>query len=1245
MAGTGTQGYSGDGGSATAASLSGPSALTASPGGDVFFFDSGNHRVRRISAGTISTVVGNGSAGFSGDGGAATAASIDFITQLALDGSGNLYLADGNQRRVRKVTGGTITTVAGNGSATFSGDGGAATSAGLDSVGGITVDNSGSLYLSSQTRVRKVTSGTITTIAGGPTSGFAGDGGPAATAQLSMASALSAAGSGLYLLDANRVRRIDTGGTITTVVGNGSAAFSGDNGSATTAQLDTPQGITFDPSGNLYVADASNDRVRRITPAGTITTVAGSGSSGFSGDGAQATSAKLRGPADVAVDAAGNLYIADAGNDRVRKVTPAGVISTVAGTGAFGSSGDGGPAAAATFRAVDGVAVDTSGNLYIADGIDHRIRKVAPGGTITTFAGTGTAGYSGDGGPATAAALNHPVAVDTDAAGNVYISDGNNARIRRVAPAGTITTVAGNGSFGFSGDNGAATAAALANPSGVAFDATGAMYVADSSNYRVRRVANGTISTVAGTGTDGFSGDGAAATAARVTGPASVAVDASGSVHFSDVDLVQLGSHGSNRIRKVVAATTPGAPIGVAAVAGNQAATVTWTAPTSNGGSPITGYTVTSNPAGKTCSWTTGPLTCVVSGLTNGTAYTFTVTATNIAGTSAASSTSPAVVPAATTMVPAQPRLDRIRPWIDVVNWYRAGAGLPAVTDNPVWSDGIRKHLDYLNNTPLQYFTGPYVSWHTENPASPWYTPEGAAAAQSSDLGGWGTSDRESIEGWITAPFHAVGIIRRNLTQAAYYRQPSGGGAGLDVIRGLSGGSGTAPVLFPGPNSVVGLHSMGAEVPNPVERCGYTTGPGLPMIALLPQAPPAGTTATLVDDKGTSYDVCEVDQNNFVTSDPVYGQTGHAILEGDHAVFVVPRSPLADGRYTVSIHQPSKPDITWSFFIAGYQTDQIGGLGVVPVHVTDTPNATVIGNLTVTQPGAAGYTTAFPCSGDRPLASNNNYLAGQTIPNFAVVQADANGNICLYTKAAGHLIWDQVGATTAFGVSAPTRVFDSRTSGKLAKDGVATVHVTDVPNATVLGNLTVTQPDESGFTTAFPCSGDRPLASNNNYLAGQTIPNFAVVQADANGNICLYTTASAHLIWDQVGATTAFGVSTPTRVFDSRVGGAKVAKGGVATVHVTDVPNATVLGNLTVTQPDESGFTTAYPCAGGRPLASNNNYLAGQTIPNFAVVQADANGNICLYTTASAHLIWDQVGATTAFGVSTPTRVFDSRVN
>lgn len=191
----------------------------------MFFFDSGNHRVRRISAGTISTVVGNGSAGFSGDGGAATAASIDFITQLALDGSGNLYLADGNQRRVRKVTGGTITTVAGNGSATFSGDGGAATSAGLDSVGGITVDNSGSLYLSSQTRVRKVTSGTITTIAGGPTSGFAGDGGPAATAQLSMASALSAAGSGLYLLDANRVRRIDTGGTITTVVGNGSAAL------------------------------------------------------------------------------------------------------------------------------------------------------------------------------------------------------------------------------------------------------------------------------------------------------------------------------------------------------------------------------------------------------------------------------------------------------------------------------------------------------------------------------------------------------------------------------------------------------------------------------------------------------------------------------------------------------------------------------------------------------------------------------------------------------------------------------------------------------------------------------------------------------------------------------------------------------------------------------------------------------------------------------------------------------------
>jgi uncharacterized protein (TIGR03437 family) len=329
--------------------------------------------------------------------------------------------------------------------------------------------------------------GIITTVAGNGAAGFSGDGGPATSASVGpWGVAVDAAGN-LYIAGASRIRKVSPSGIISTAAGNGTRGFSGDDGPATSASLNQPSGVAVDAAGNLYIADYYNYRIRKVSPSGIISTAAGNGTQGFSGDGGPATSAALDVPEAVAVDAAGNLYIADSTNyGRIRKVSPSGVISTVAGNGRYAFSGDGGPATSASLGFPEGVAVDAAGNLYIADSDNSRIRKVSPAGIITTVAGNGQRGYSGDGGPATSASLNVPWAVAADAAGNLYIADTRNGRIRKVSPSGTISTVAGGGSA--LGDGGPATSASLKYPIAVAVDATGDVYIADNQDYRVRKV-------------------------------------------------------------------------------------------------------------------------------------------------------------------------------------------------------------------------------------------------------------------------------------------------------------------------------------------------------------------------------------------------------------------------------------------------------------------------------------------------------------------------------------------------------------------------------------------------------------------------------------------------------------------------------------------------------------------------------------------------------------------------------------
>jgi uncharacterized protein (TIGR03437 family) len=559
VAGGGLNGL-GDDGPAVGAELDVPNGVAVDSAGNLYIADTFNSRIRRVSSGVITTVAGNGTFAFSGDNGPATAAALYLPEGVAVDSAGNLYIADYGNDRVRMVSNGTITTVAGTGKEGCCGDEGPATGAELDGPVAVAVDSAGNLYIADifNNRIREVSNGVINTLAGNGIAGSSGDNGAAMAAELDFPYGVAVDPAGnAYIADYadSRIRKV-SGGIITTVAGSAEFGFSGDNGPVTTAQFFQPFGLSFDSAGNAYIADYGEARVRKLSN-GIVTPVAGSETTGFGGDNGPATSALLSQPSDTAVDSLGNIYIADGPNNRIRKVSN-GVITTVAGSGPVGLlnnvfSGDNGPATSARLSDPSGVALDSLGNLYIADAGNGRVRVVS-NGIITTVAGGinggSVFGSGGDNGPAVGAELIFPTAIALDSAGNLFIADRDRCCVRKVSN-GIITTVAGNVSVlpGFSGDNGPATSAQLYGSTGVAVDAAGNLYIADTANQRVRKVSNGVITTIAGNGLTGFSGDGGPALVGELNNPTGVVVDSAGNVYVADSN--------NNRVRMLTPAPAP----------------------------------------------------------------------------------------------------------------------------------------------------------------------------------------------------------------------------------------------------------------------------------------------------------------------------------------------------------------------------------------------------------------------------------------------------------------------------------------------------------------------------------------------------------------------------------------------------------------------------------------------------------------------------------------------------------------
>ena len=526
-----------------------PAAIAMDAAGNRYVIDAGGHRIQKISpAGEVSDFAGSGKKGFAN--GTGSAARFNGPTGIAIDTEDNLYVADTGNHNIRKITPkAVVSTLAGSSTTNSHGmtepgyADGRGNAARFRKPNGIVMDAVGNLYVTDagNLRIRKLTpAGEVSTLAGGRDWESLGADGIGSAAQFESPAGITIDATGnLYVTDEDTLRKVTPTGEVSTLAGV-VQMISGPyqtfaEGRGDVARFTRPGGIAIDAAGNLYVADSGNHRIRKVTPAGEVSTLAGNGEDGFV-DGTGSV-AQFSWPSDIAIDAAGNLYVTDGSNSRIRQVTPAGMVSTFLETHFFNRP--------------KGMAIDVAGNLYVADQGNHRIRKISPEGEVSTFAGSGANGFAD--GTGSAAKFSWPSGIAIDEAGNLYVADNGNQRIRKISPAGEVSTFAGNGENGFA--DGTASAAGFDwFPSGdvydflysgtgvIAIDKADNLYVADYGNHRIRKISPaGEVSTFAGSGEVGFA-DGTGS-AAQFNRPSSIAIDNADNLYVTDT--------GNGRIRKI----------------------------------------------------------------------------------------------------------------------------------------------------------------------------------------------------------------------------------------------------------------------------------------------------------------------------------------------------------------------------------------------------------------------------------------------------------------------------------------------------------------------------------------------------------------------------------------------------------------------------------------------------------------------------------------------------------------------
>lgn len=588
--------------------------------------------------------------------------------------------------------------------------------------------------------------------------------------------------------------------------------------------------------------------------------------------------------------------------------------------------------------------------------------------------------------------------------------------------------------------------------------------------------------------------------------------------------------------------------------------------------------------------------------------------------------------------------------WLAVLNEYRVASGLDPVVEEPDWTPGVVAHLDYLSKTPSVYRSGAYASDHTQNPASPRYTPSGAEAAASMSLA-YGADDREVIERLLTAPFHAIGLLRPGLRRSAFGND--GLRAGLDTSRGVVGDRSTLPILFPGNGSTVSLSTYdGNENPDPLESCpGFQIPSGFPLLALLPSVP-SPKLSVAISENGVALpasDVCVVTATNVRSSDPIYGSSALATLRRDNAVVIIPRRSLQAGRHVVTIAQPGLTPVVWSF-----NTEL--PKAAVPTRVL--PNRplrvrlagagdTVVGTVTIDQSAAAGFATVYTCGFGVPPTSNVNFRAGEAASAGFVATADAVGDVCVAVSAAAHVIVDRAGFATnrLLPAVSPRRVFDSRVAMKIEPNTVTRLSLGTGGRAVVAGTITVTDADD-GFVSLGACDPSLGSTSIANVSARRTVGNLFVAQTDDRGDVCVRASMAAHVIVDRAVVTTA-QVITPSvgRMFDSRRTSRLRAGEPLRLSIDSDEPRA-IIATATAVTPSTNGYLIAFDCGSPRPETSVANFAAGATTAATFAVGLRPGADLCLVSSADTDLVVDALASTAALDATEkPWRAIDTRVD